>query len=141
MPKQNNVIILKFEKLLVSLPEDQYSNDLQHIKLGFNDPLSGQFRDNDFIQGYKVFDRVDYHYKDFREIIKTETYFVNHDDARLALPVIDVLIDIKTKEIRRDLDHEIEAHKRVVKKLAELEKIEKLFIVKLYKKLLNLFRK
>lgn len=128
--KPQKATIITFEKKEIMLPEDnRHLKMIERIRLPFSEPASGEFATADFAEGSKVFDRVDFHYREgVGKPERIEYYFVNHDDAQRAFPVLKALVDWRTIELNKQLEIEREKLKQEYinhgKTLKKLQKIE-----------------
>lgn len=100
--------LISFEKKTYNI--EQYT---PHFKIkvvqGVNSLNPEDVTNANFYGGVdKIYDLIQLH--SFEESIKrTEYFYVNHDDVRLAFPIIDGMIQTKTQELQKHLNEANEA--------------------------------
>ena len=103
--------IIEFKKEVIEVNRPWFQRIIRESIRDFKEatgPLA------DYGEGRQIFEVIQFSYLDKNKERVEENYFVNYEDMKLAMPIVEGMVQAQTRELRRQLEAVREADQRYI---------------------------
>lgn len=122
--------IIEFKKEVIEVNRPWFQRIIREPIRDFREATSPLA---DYGEGRQIFEVIQFSYLDKNKERVEENYFVNYEDMKLAMPIVEGMVQARTRELRRQLDDNRENSQRYIDSLQQqLNKARKFWLYRFW---------